>query len=65
MSEAAQRGQPQLLQVLDHRKLYIFRLIQTYISNVAYLPVHFALPCVENPHDSAAIPVVFALFSPK
>ncbi len=34
-------------------------------STIAYLPVHFASLCVDNPRDSAAIPAVIALIEPK
>ncbi len=32
---------------------------------IAYLPVHFASLCVDNPRDSAAIPAVIALIDTK
>ncbi len=32
---------------------------------IAYLPVHFASLCVDNPRDSAAIPAVLALIETK
>ncbi len=32
---------------------------------IAYLPVHFASLCVDNPRDSAAIPAVIALIEKK
>ncbi len=40
-------------------------LQKTYILNIAYLPVHYASLYVDNPRDSAAIPVVLALIEPK